>query len=353
MRGHSAAREAVLPTLNHKFELAARPSGLPKRTDWNFREAPVRDPSDGETVVRVIYISLDPAMRGWMNEGRSYIAPVKIGEVMRALALGQVVASKNPQFSEGDYVYGPLGVQEFAITDGRGVSRVDPKAVPLPSHLSVLGMPGLTAYFGLLDIGRPLPEETVVVSAAAGAVGAVVGQIAKIKGCRVVGIAGGPDKCGYLRELGFDAAIDYKSENVLAGIAQHCPEGVDIYFDNVGGEILEAALARLARFGRVIICGAISQYNNAAISPYGSAAMKGPSNYLSLLVNHGSMTGFVVVDYVGRYPEALRELSGWVAAGKLKSREHIVEGLENFPDALLMLFSGANNGKLILKIAEA
>lgn len=334
-----------MPALNHKFELAARPVGLPKRTDWTLREEPVRDPAEGELLVRVIYISLDPAMRGWMNEGRSYIAPVAIGEVMRALALGRVLASKNPKFADGDYVYGPLGVQKFAITGGRGLSRVDPKAAPLPAYLSALGMPGLTAYFGLLDIGRPQPGETVVVSGAAGAVGAVVGQIAKIKGCLVVGIAGGTDKCRYIRELGFDAAIDYKSENVMKGLTQHCPKGVDIYFDNVGGETLEAALARLARFGRIVICGAISQYNN-------TGPMKGPFNYLSLLVNHGTMAGFVVSDYAARYPEALRDLAGWLAAGKVKSREHIVEGLEKFPDALLMLFTGANQGKLILKIAE-
>jgi NADPH-dependent curcumin reductase len=334
-----------LPTVNHKFELAARPVGLPKRTDWIFREEPVGDPSGGQLLVRIIYISLDPAMRGWMNEGRSYIAPVAIGEVMRALALGRVVASKNPKFAEGDYVYGPLGVQEFAITDGRGLSRVDPKVAPLPAYLSVLGMPGLTAYFGLLDIGRPQPGETVVVSGAAGAVGVVVGQIAKIKECRAVGIAGGPDKCRYIRGLGFDAAVDYKSENVVQGLTQHCPSGVSIYFDNVGGEILEAALARLARFGRIIICGAISQYNN-------TGPMKGPFNYLSLLVNHGTMTGFVVPDYAARYPEALRDLAGWFAAGKLKSREHIVEGLEKFPEALLMLFAGANNGKLLLEVGE-
>jgi NADPH-dependent curcumin reductase CurA len=331
--------------LNHKFELAARPSGLPKRTDWNLREEPVRDPAEGEMLVRVIYISLDPAMRGWMNEGRSYIAPVAIGEVMRALALGRVLASKHGQFAEGDYVCGPLGVQEFAITGGRGLSRVDPKTAPLPVYLAVLGMPGLTAYFGLLDIGRPQPGETVVVSGAAGAVGAVVGQISKINGCLVVGIAGGPEKCRYIRELGFDAAIDYKSENVAKGLSQHCPKGVDIYFDNVGGETLEAALARLARFGRIVICGAISQYNN-------TGPTKGPFNYLSLLVNHGTMTGFVVSDYAARYPEALRDLAGWLAAGKVKSREHIVEGLDQFPDAFQMLFAGANHGKLILKIAE-
>jgi len=207
-------------------------------------------------------------------------------------------------------------------------------------------MPGMTAYFGLLDIGKPQAGETVLVSGAAGAVGATVGQIARIRGCRVVGIAGGPEKCAYIRGLGFDAAVDYKSENVYRALQQHCPKGVDVFFDNVGGDQLEAALSLLARNGRIIICGAISQYN-------ATMAMKGPSNYLSLLVNHGSMTGFTVGDYMQRWGEGLRDMGAWVAEGKIKSREHIVEGLAKFPEALLMLFSGENHGKLILKVAEA
>ena len=332
--------------INHKFELAARPAGLPKASDWNFKEEPVRDLGEGELVVRVIYISLDPAMRGWMNDRRSYIPPVQIGEVMRALALGRVAASKNPNFAEGDCVYGPLGVQEYCVSNGRGLAKVDPNAAPLPMYLSVLGMPGMTAYFGLLDIGKPQAGETVLVSGAAGAVGATVGQIARIRGCRVVGIAGGPEKCAYIRGLGFDAAVDYKSENVYRALQQHCPKGVDVFFDNVGGDQLEAALSLLARNGRIIICGAISQYN-------ATMAMKGPSNYLSLLVNHGSMTGFTVGDYMQRWGEGLRDMGAWVAEGKIKSREHIVEGLAKFPEALLMLFSGENHGKLILKVAEA
>ncbi len=332
--------------INHKFELAARPVGLPKAADWNFKEEPVREPADTELAVKILYISLDPAMRGWMNDRRSYIPPVQIGEVMRALGLGRVVASRNPKFAVGDYVYGPLGVQEYCVTNGRGLGRVDPAAAPLPVYLSALGMPGLTAYFGLLDIGKPQPGETAVISGAAGAVGAVAGQIARLKGCRVVGIAGGPQKCAYLRELGFDAAIDYKSENVYRTLQQHCPKGVDIFFDNVGGDQLEAALSLLARNGRIIICGAISQYN-------ATLAMKGPANYLSLLVNHGTMTGFVVGDYASRWGEALHEMAAWVRAGQVKSREHIVEGLEKFPDALLMLFSGENHGKLVLKVADA
>ena len=333
--------------LNHKFELAARPVGLPKRSDWAYKEETVRDPGEGEIVVKVLYVSLDPAMRGWMNEGKSYIPPVGIGEVMRALALGRVLASRNSMYAVGDTVYGPLGVQEFALTNGGGLTKVNPAAAPLPVYLSALGMPGMSAYFGLLEVGQPKPGETVVVSGAAGAVGAVVGQIAKIKGCRAVGIAGGARKCDYVvRDLGFDAAIDYKAEDVRKALQRCCPKGIDIYFDNVGGDILDAALTQLARSARIVICGAISQYNN-------TTPIKGPSNYLSLLVNRASMRGFVVMDYASRYGEAAREMAEWLAAGKLKSREDIVEGLETFPETFLKLFKGENVGKLILKLADA
>lgn len=332
-------------TINHQFRLAARPVGLPKRSDWDFTEEPVREPGAGEFLVKVHYISLDPAMRGWMNDGRSYIPPVALGDVMRAGAAGQVIASNHPQFAVGDYVTGGFGVQEYAMTDGKGVVKVDPKVAPLPVFLGTLGMPGMTGYFGLLEIGRPREGQTVVVSGAAGAVGTVVGQIAKIKGCRAVGIAGGADKCRWIvEELGFDAAIDYKQEKVGAALKQHCPNGIDVYFDNVGGDILDAALARLARGARVIICGAISQYNT-------TAAVKGPSNYLSLLVNRASMTGMVVFDYADRYALAAREMAGWMMQGKLKARTDVAEGLQNFPDALLKLFRGENTGKLVLKIA--
>ena len=334
--------------LNHKFELATRPVGMCKRTDWAYKEEPVRDPTEGELLVKILYISLDPAMRGWMNESRkSYVPPIEIGEVMRALALGRVIASKNSKFAVGDHVYGPFGVQEFALSNGKGIAKVNAGAVPLPVFLGTLGMPGMTAYFGLLDIGQPQPGQTVVVSGAAGAVGTVVGQIAKIKGCTVIGIAGGPEKCNYIvKDLGFDAAIDYKSEDVRKALQQHCPKGIDVYFDNVGGDILDAALTQLARGARIVICGAISQYNN-------TTPIKGPSNYLSLLVNRASMKGMVVFDYADRYADAAREMAGWMAAGKLKSREDIVEGLETFPDALLKLFKGENIGKLILKVADA
>src|SRR5579872_7221003 len=228
---------------NHQFRLAARPMGMPKRSDWNYAEEPVREPGNGELLVKVLQISLDPAMRGWMNATRSYVPPVGIGEVMRALGAGRVIESKNPNFAVGDHVYGMLGVQEYALSNGQGVGKVDPRLAPLQKYLSVLGMPGMTAYFGLLDTGAPQPGNTVVISAASGAVGSVVGQIAKIKGCRAVGIAGGPQKCQYItRELGFDAAVDYKGEDVGVALRKSCPQGIDIYFDNVGGEILDTVL---------------------------------------------------------------------------------------------------------------
>ena len=335
-----------MTTTNRQFRLAARPVGLPRRSDWNVTEEPAGQPAEGEVLVKVLYISLDPAMRGWMNEGKSYIPPVALGEVMRAGAAGRVIASRHPGFIAGDHVTGVLGVQEYALAQGKHLIKVDPRVAALPVYLGTLGMPGLTAYFGLLEIGRPQPGQTVVVSGAAGAVGSVVGQIAKIKGCRAVGIAGGPDKCRYLvDELGFDAAIDYKAGQVKAGLKEHCPQGIDVYFDNVGGDILDAALARLARGARVIICGAISQYNN-------TQAVKGPANYLSLLVNRATMTGMVVFDYAARYAEAAREMSGWMAAGKLKSREDIVAGFDKFPEALIKRVAGENNGKLVLQVGD-
>jgi NADPH-dependent curcumin reductase CurA len=330
--------------LNHQFRLAARPMGLPKRTDWDYVEEPAREPGANEVLVKVQYLSLDPAMRGWMNEGRSYVPPVQIGEVMRAGGVGQVVASNHPSFTEGDTVYGTLGIQEYATLDGKTLTKIDTSIASAPVFLGALGMPGMTAYFGLLDIGRPQPGQTVVVSGAAGAVGTVVGQIAKIKGCRVVGIAGGKDKCDYIvRELGFDAAVDYKSEDVKKTLRQHCPQGVDVYFDNVGGEILDIVLTQLARHARIIICGAISQYNS-------TTGVRGPANYMSLLVNRASMTGMVVFDYAARYPEAMKEMAGWIAAGKLKTREDVVAGLQTFPETLLKLFKGENTGKLVLKV---
>ncbi|HPG94898.1 MAG TPA: NADP-dependent oxidoreductase [Dokdonella sp.] len=332
---------------NRQFRLAKRPVGMVKRSDFDFVESAMPVAGEGEILVKVLYLSLDPAMRGWMNEGKSYIPPVAIGEVMRAGAAGVVVASNHPAFALGDHVVGALGVQDYAVSNGKGLTKVDPAVAALPVHLGTLGMPGMTAYFGILDVGKLKSGDSVVVSGAAGAVGQVVGQIAKIKGCHVVGIAGGADKCRYITtELGFDAAIDYKSEDVKEGLRQHCPKGIDVYFDNVGGDILDAALSRLAMHARIVICGAISQYNS-------TEPVKGPSNYLSLLVNRASMTGMVVFDYAARYGEAVQEMAGWMKAGKLKTREDIEVGLETFPDTLLKLFKGENTGKLVLKVADA
>ncbi|HVN03793.1 MAG TPA: NADP-dependent oxidoreductase [Bryobacteraceae bacterium] len=331
---------------NRRFKLAARPEGMVKREDFTFVTEPAGDPGPGEVLVRVQYLSLDPAMRGWMNAGRSYVPGVELGAVMRAGGIGRVVASNDPSLAAGDVVVGMTGVQDYAIGPATEFTKIDPRLAPLPRFLGALGMPGLTAYFGLLDIGKPQPGETVVVSAAAGAVGAVVGQIAKIKGCRAVGIAGGPKKCRHIvEELGYDAAIDYKNEDVREALAKHCPKGIDVYFDNVGGDILDAVLALLARRARVIICGAISQYNHPE-------SIQGPRNYLSLLVNHALMEGFVVFYYRDRYPEGMQALAGWMLAGKLKAREDVVEGLETFPETMQKLFRGENFGKLVLQIAD-
>ncbi len=330
---------------NRQITLAARPVGMPKRSDFEIVTADVPDPGPGDVLVAVQYLSLDPAMRGWMDEGKSYIAPVELGAVMRAGGVGRVVASSDANFALGEHVVGMLGVQQYAKLGGKDLTKVDPSLAPLPRYLGALGMTGMTAYFGLLDIGKPLPGQTVVVSGAAGAVGAIVGQIAKIKGAHVVGIAGGARKCAYLTdELGFDAAIDYKSENLHVALGKACPRGIDVYFDNVGGDTLDAALARLAMHGRIVICGAISQYNN-------TTPVVGPSNYLSLLVNRGTMTGMLVIDYADRFGTAVKEIAGWIAAGKVKSREDVVPGLDTFPETLLRLFKGENFGKLVLEVA--
>lgn len=336
-----------MSAVNQQCCLAARPVGLPGPETWARTEEPVPEPGDGQLVVKVLYISLDPAMRGWLTDRRSYVPPVAVGEVMRALGVGRVVASRHPEFAEGDDVSGVFGVQEYALSDGSGVAKVDPNVAPLPVYLGALGMTGLTAYFGLLDVGKAEAGQTVVVSAAAGAVGSVVGQIAKIVGCRAVGIAGGPEKCRFLtEELGFDAAIDYRNENVAGALRDHCPDRIHVYFDNVGGDILDAALTRLARGARVVICGAVSQYNT-------TGEVRGPANYLALLVDRASMQGFLVFDYAKRYGEAVQALAGWLLEGKLRSHDEVVEGgLDAFPDALLRLFTGDHIGKLVLKVAS-
>ena len=333
------------PLQNHLFRLVKRPVGEPKREDFAFDTEAVGEIADGQLLVKILYLSLDPAMRGWMNDARSYIAPVGLGDVMRAGGIGTVILSKHPKFLAGDTVSGMLNVQEYVISDGKGMVKVDPKLAPLTTYLNVLGMPGMTAYFGLLESGQPKAGETLVVSGASGAVGATVGQVGKILGLRVVGIAGGKEKCDYaINEFGFDACIDYKNQDVRKALKETCPGGVDIYFDNVGGEILDIVLTRINQKARIVICGAISQYNN-------TEPVKGPSNYLSLLVNRARMEGIVVFDYAPRYKEGAMQLGQWMAEGKLKSREHIVEGLDTFPETLMKLFKGENFGKLVLKVA--
>ena len=344
---------STLATLtNHQTRLAARPNGMAKRSDWQFTSEPVAEPGEGGVLVKTLALSLDPAMRGWMNEGKSYIPPVGIGEVMRAGGIASVIASKNAAFAVGDTVSCTPGVQEYCLIPAdqikrQGLFKIDPRLGTMTQWLNVLGMPGMTAYFGLLDVGQPQPGETVVVSGAAGAVGQTVGQLAKIKGCRVVGIAGGPAKCEWVvKELGFDACVDYKAGNVKDDLRTQCPKGIDIYFDNVGGEILDIVLTRLARKARIVICGAISQYNN-------TTPVQGPKNYLSLLVHRARMEGMVVFDYTERFPIAVKELAGYLKDGRIKSKEDIVTGIDTFPEALLKLFNGENFGKLVLQVAEA
>jgi NADPH-dependent curcumin reductase len=337
-----------MSTTNHQVRLAARPSGLPKPSDWDIVDEPVPTPGAGEFVVAISHVSLDPAMRGWMNAGASYIDPVEIGAVMRAGAVGRVITSEHPGFAVGEHVYGSLGVQEYALSNGVGVIKIDPSLAPLPTYLGALGMTGMTAYFGLFDVAKLREGDTVVVSGAAGAVGSVAGQIAKIRTrspARVIGIAGGEEKCRWLvEELGFDAAIDYKTQDVRGALREAAPNGVDVYFDNVGGEILDAVLTRLARGARIVICGAVSQYNS-------TEGVRGPANYMALLVARASMTGMVVFDYAARYGQAAAEIAGWMREGRLISREDVVEGgVRAFPDTLLKLFNGENIGKLVLRV---
>ena len=332
---------------NTQCRLAARPVGLPKPSDWEISDEPAGSPADGEFLVRVEYLSVDPAMRTWMNAGRSYVAPVEIGEVMRAGGIGHVIDSRHPDFAVGEEVYGTFGVQRYAVSDGRDVNPVDTTLAPAPVHLGALGISGLTAYFGLLDVGRPQPGQTVVVSGAAGSVGSIAGQIARINGCRAIGIAGGEDKCRWLvEELGFDAAIDYKAGDLRRQLKTHAPNGIDVFFDNVGGEVLEAALSRLARGARIVLCGAVSQYNAAG-------ELRGLGNYMQLLVARASMTGFVIFDYADRYGEGVVQLANWLHSGELRSREQVIHGdVGDFPEALLALFRGDNTGKLVLALRD-
>jgi NADPH-dependent curcumin reductase len=330
---------------NRQWLLARRPDGAIQHSDFDFVETDVPTPSEGQVVVRNLMLSCDPTQRGWIARD-TYLPAVKIGEVVRSLGAGRIVASNTPDFAVGDIVSGLVGWQDYVAMHPKGQLNKLPPGAPLEMAMSVLGLTGLTAYFGLLDVGRPVAGETVVVSGAAGATGSVVGQIAKIKGCRAIGIAGGAEKCRWLTdEAGFDAAIDYKSEDVAARLKALCPKGIDIFFDNVGGDVLDAALARLALRGRVVLCGGIAQYNATEPAP-------GPKNYLNLVVQRGRMEGFIILDYLPRAGEAVGALAGWVQSGKLRYKVDVQHGLENAPATLRRLFDGRNDGKQLLRVAE-
>jgi NADPH-dependent curcumin reductase CurA len=332
---------------NRKWVLKSRPQGLVERGNFEWREEAVPSIRDGQFLLRNLWLSCDPTQRGWM-EFDTYIPAIPIGEVIQSVSAGQVVESKHPGFARGELVSGAFGWQDYAVSDGSGL--VPPMKVPhgvdLPTALSLFGITGLTAYFGLVDIGAPKAGETVVVSGAAGSTGSFAAQIAKIKGSRVIGIAGGAKKCAWLtKDLGLDAAIDYRNEKVAARIGELCPKGVDVYFDNVGGEILDAVLAHLAMGARIALCGAISGYNDFAHMP-------GIRNYVNLIVRSATMRGFLVFNYAARIPEAIADLAAWAAAGKIKNQVDVVTGLENAPDALRRLFTGENLGKQLVKVAD-
>ncbi|MFN3784020.1 MAG: NADP-dependent oxidoreductase [Spirosomataceae bacterium] len=332
---------------NNRILLVKRPLGAISTDCWQLEEnVPVSPLQEGEILVETHYLSIDPAMRGWMNEGKSYIKPVALGDTMRALGVGKVIASTADAFPVGSYISGSLGVQELAILPAKEAVSVNPSFLPLPVYLGTLGMSGMTAYFGMLDTGQPKAGETVVVSGAAGAVGSVAGQIAKLKGCRVVGIAGGEEKCAYVKnQLGFDDCIDYKAGALRKRLAAACPEGVDVFFDNVGGEILDTVLTLINKKARIVICGAISQYN--------TSRPEGPKNYLSLLVNRAKMEGIVVFDNAANYGSAAKEMAGWIQEGKLNAQYHVEKGgIRAFHDTLQKLFEGANTGKMVLQVKE-
>jgi NADPH-dependent curcumin reductase CurA len=330
---------------NRQWLLARRPDGAIKDSDFDFVETDAPTPGEGQVLVRNLMLSCDPTQRGWIARD-TYLPAVKIGEVVRSGGAGRIEASNHPDFKVGDLVSGLVGWQDYAVMNPKDRLNKLPPGAPLELALSALGLTGITAYFGLLDVGRPVAGETVVVSGAAGATGSVVGQIAKIKGCRVVGVAGGAEKCRWLTdEAGFDAAIDYKSENTAARLKALCPKGVDIFFDNVGGDILDAALARLALRGRVVLCGGIANYNATEPPP-------GPKNYLNLVVQRGRMEGFLVLDYMSRAGEAVAALMGWVREGKIKNKVDVQRGLENAPTTLRRLFEGRNEGKQLLRVAD-
>jgi NADPH-dependent curcumin reductase CurA len=336
----------AIPKTHRRVVLVRRPPGEPVETDFRVEEAPVPEPRHGEVLVKGLYLSLDPYQRGRMRDAASYAAPVGLGEVMTGGIVGEVVKSNHAGFKAGDIVEDRLGWQEYAIGGAPTLRKVDPSLAPISTANGVLGMPGLTAYFGLLEVGQPRPGETIVVSAASGAVGQVVGQIGRIMGCRVVGVAGGARKCAFVRdELGFDACVDYKAGNDLdAALRAACPKGIDVYFDNVGGEVSDAVLRNLNFFARVALCGSISQYN-ATTPPMG------PRLLGTFVGKRVRAQGFIVTDYAGRAEAALRQMGEWIRAGRLKYREDIVEGIEKAPRAFIGLLRGENFGKLLVKLA--
>jgi NADPH-dependent curcumin reductase CurA len=334
--------------LNRRIVLASRPDGVPKRADFRLETMPVAQPRDGEVLLRTVWLSLDPYMRGRMSTAKSYAKPVEIGEVMVGGTVSEVVASRHPGFQVGDMVVSSAGWQEYAISDTTGLRKLDPGSAPLSTALGVLGMPGMTAYTGLLTIGRPKPGETLVVAAAAGPVGSAVGQIGRIKGCRAVGIAGGAEKCRYLQdELGFDAAVDHRSPDMPDRLREACPDGIDIYFENVGGAVWDAVFPLLNPFARVPVCGLVAQYNatSAPEGPDRSAALM-----RTILTKRLTLQGFLVGDFASQRPDFAREVSGWLRDGRIKHREDVVEGLEQAPEAFIGMLKGRNFGKMLVKL---
>ena len=332
-----------MPTKNQQVLLAARPVGAPKESDFRVVETELRDPADGEVLVKNLYLSLDPYMRGRMSEAKSYAKSLELGEVMIGGTVGEVVASRHAKLAVGDLVVGMLGWQRYGVATGQGLMKVDASRIPASAYLGAVGMPGVTAWYGLTEIGAPKAGETLVVAAASGAVGSVVGQLAKLRGCRAVGIAGGKDKCAHVvRDLGFDACLDHHAPDLGAQLRDATPDGIDVYFENVGGAILDLVLARLNPFARIPLCGLVSQYN--ATSAYGV------KNFASLLTNRVTLRGFIVSEHMDRWPAALAELGALVAEGRLKYRESVTEGLANAPKAFIGMLEGANFGKTVVKL---
>jgi len=332
-----------------RIVLASRPVGEPKSSDFRVEEYPVPAPGDGQSLLRTIWLSLDPYMRGRMNDAASYAAPVQIGEVMEGGTVSEVIASKNPAFKKGDIVLSRAGWQTHALSDGRGLSKIDPRLAPISTAVGVLGMPGMTAYMGLLEIGKPQPGETVVVAAASGAVGSAVGQIAKIKGARAVGIAGGKEKCDYVKnELGFDECLDHRDPDLAARLKDACPKGIDIYFENVGGAVFDAVFPLLTNFARVPVCGLIAHYNDTEVKP-----PKWAGRFMfAILTKRLTFRGFIVSDFAARHADFLRDMSQWVREGKIKYKEFVTEGLDNAPSAFMGLLKGANFGKQLVRVGS-